>query len=94
VASKEELPCMGLYLFWYSTSERVARMCTPLQESGHYVMWDARGRSETGTFLYRMQRLRCVENTPVSTFKFVHSFVDFNDRPTASSKPSFPQSAI
>jgi len=63
--SKEELPCVGLYLCWYSTSEMEARMCTPLQEGGHHLMWDARGRSATGTFLYRTQRLRCVENTLV-----------------------------
>jgi hypothetical protein len=69
-------------------------MCTPLQEGGHYLTCVARGRSETGTFLCRMQRLRCVENTLVSTLKFVHSFVSSNDRPTASYKPSFPQSAL
>jgi len=69
-------------------------MCTSLQEGGHYLMWDARGRNETGTSLYRRQRLRCVENTLISTFKFVHSFIVSNDKPTASSKPSFPQTAI
>jgi len=75
VASKEELPCLGLYLCWYSTSEMAARMCTPPQEGGHYLMGDARGRSETGTFLCCMQRLCCVENTHVSTFKFIRSLI-------------------
>jgi hypothetical protein len=54
VASKEELPCVGLYLCWYSTPEMAARMCTQLQEGSDYLMWDSRGRSETRTFLYRM----------------------------------------